>query len=486
MIIFLFCLKPPSRSSMAASEPRLPNELIDIALSFLTPVDSIQDRDLRETLKACCLAGSVMRGIARPLLFKHLLFTEFEAPPSDVVSSISDTTGDSETSTSSQGESDVEDAVAEAMRDSIIGDNVDEIGPEIPVQGHETSTPSTTSGLLDNSDKAMSLESPLEVFKISKFARLLSTTPEVGEFVRHLTLWFDADFAFAPTEWEAMNVIEQVVKTLSQLCSFSFVRGDPPHSRSQDVHWDDLEDGFRDSIIRIASLPTLESFDLSYGIMFPDAATFCRHFCNCSPKLKTLHFSCLAFSDPDPIELYPSDQPIPIFQPRISFLQLNFIESYVHGPAVVDMLFGKYSPFDISQLERIKITGIDAYDTWIDTILSKQKDQLAFMKDAIFYDFFRYAANDLPFRRIAQMQGFLHIKIEPSENWTNWLKTLPIRQTILDQLEDAESGFMTTEQVLHQIFELGGKESEPDLDQAKREVTTNNEGAERMIEESGV
>lgn len=53
--------------------PRFPNELINETLAYLTPADPFGERDLRETLKACCLAGRSLRDAARPLLFKHVI-----------------------------------------------------------------------------------------------------------------------------------------------------------------------------------------------------------------------------------------------------------------------------------------------------------------------------------------------------------------------------------------------------------------------------
>lgn len=53
--------------------PRFPNELINETLTYLTPTDPFGERDLREALKACCLAGRSLRDAARPLLFKHVI-----------------------------------------------------------------------------------------------------------------------------------------------------------------------------------------------------------------------------------------------------------------------------------------------------------------------------------------------------------------------------------------------------------------------------
>ncbi|KAH8810511.1 hypothetical protein DL96DRAFT_542671 [Flagelloscypha sp. PMI_526] len=445
---------------MADSEARLPNELIDLALSFLTPVDPVEDRDLRETLKSCCLAGRTLRGLARPLLFKHLLFTDLGVPRPVFrsQSSVSDSDENSSDQSSDQDQAAVENAVDESPAELTLSEVLDH---DMLLPVHETIPPSTLSV---TNEMEQSLPIPMqeeatlrqEIFTISKFASLLSNTPEIGGFVRKLTIRLHGSFAYTPWIWRAADIVEEIVDSVSQLQSFAFVREDPPKARSANVHWVDLGNGFRSSLARIASIPTLETLDLTYGIMFPDAATFCRVFNASSPKLKTLAFNCLAFSHPNPNPLYPSDQPIPKSRTAISCIELNFLECYIHGPAVVEMLFGDYSPFDITRLEKLKINGVGSDDKWIDMILSGQQDQLSHLKEVFFYEIWNQVVLDIPFRRIAQMQGLFHVKVEPSDEWSNWLKTLPIRRTLLDQREDIDSGWQSVE-ILHQIFELGGK-----------------------------
>ncbi|KAH8832200.1 hypothetical protein DL96DRAFT_1581309 [Flagelloscypha sp. PMI_526] len=460
---------------MAESGTRLPTELIDLALSFLTPIDPIQDRDLRETLKACCLTGSVIRELARPLLFKHLVFKDPGVAYSvfERERLVSDNKGDL-----AEGASAVEDTVPQPTMEIQVHNNENQSAQEFGLPSLEPLAPLIIPGLAEQEEE-IQLEEPLvvplfqEVFTIPKFADLLSTTPEIGGFVRGLTIWLDPEFTYNPWMWECANVIEPIGKEITQLQSFAFVRSNPEtsvslyhiQSRTEDVLWTSLGDGFRSFIIQMATLPTLEKMDLTYGIMFPDPATFCRVFCDCSPKLKELRFSCLAFASletMEPIVTYPADQPVPTVRPTISFIELNWIESFVQGPALVEMLFGKYSPFDISQLEGIRVNGIESGDDWIDTILSKQKDHLVHLKNAFFHEIWDHVAPDVPFRRIAQLQGLLPLKVEPTEAWTNWLKILPIQKTLLDQTEDAYRPWRPQQELLHQIFKLGPKSHDED------------------------
>ncbi|KAH8832199.1 hypothetical protein DL96DRAFT_1581303 [Flagelloscypha sp. PMI_526] len=464
---------------MASSELRLPIELIDLALSFLTPVDPIQDRDLRETLKACCLAGSVIHESARPLLFKHLVFKDPGLADSvfQRERSVSEKNGD-------LPEDNFGDAVETTIQQSTAATNEDQNAQEFELPSFEPLAPLLIPGLTEQSDEKQSEEPsvvPLlrEVFTIPKFADLLATTPEIGGFVRGLTIWLDPVFTYTPWMWKSANVVEAITRKITQLQSFAFVRFDPDtsthlypiQSRSEGIRWTNLGDGFRDFIVQMASLPTLEKMDLTYGIFFPDPATFCRVFCNCSPKLRELRFSCLAFHNleyRETLELYPADQPIPELRPTISFIELNWIESYVHGPALVEMLFGKYSPFDITQLEGLRVNGIESADGWIDTILARQKDHMINLKNAFFYEVRAHVAPDVPFRRISQLQGILHFKVEPAEAWTNWLKTLPIQRTLLDRTAGTDRSWRSQEELLHQIYKLGPKSGEQDEDVEER------------------
>lgn len=230
-----------------------------------------------------------------------------------------------------------------------------------------------------------------ELFTVTRFASLLSDTPELGTFVHSFTLWLDPELVYNAQLIEETAPFGPVIKALPQLRHFGFVRCNPhtipdPYpiqGRSEDVLWRLLSPAFQDSIMHVARLPTIETLDLTYGIMFPNPATLCDIFLDCSPNLRTLKFSCLAFEDPD--MSFPKDQIVPANKPMIKSLELNFIESDIHGPRLVKTFLGSHSPFDISALEHLQIHGIDYGDHWIETILLNQQADLKHLKKLQLY-----------------------------------------------------------------------------------------------------
>lgn len=136
--------------------------------------------------------------------------------------------------------------------------------------------------------------------------------------------------------------------------------------------WSTLPVDFQQALLRIVKLPTLKTLDLTKGITFPDPASFCNLFSNASSHITALAFSCLAFENPRsriPVDMAPVHT-----QAKIANLELNYIESDIHGPAVISMLSSPQSPFNITGLESLSITGIATEDLWIETLLSLQSD----------------------------------------------------------------------------------------------------------------
>lgn len=261
---------------------------------------------------------------------------------------------------------------------------------EIP-DGGDSSLQQPGPQILGTSPTCNADETIRELFTVTRFASLLSDTPEIGTFVHSLTLWLDPRLIYNEHLIKETAPFGPVMKALTQLRHFGFVRCNPhaipdPYpiqSRSEDVLWRLLSPAFQDSIMHVARLPTVETLDFTYGIMFPDPATLCDIFRDCSPNLRTLKFSCLAFENPG--VSFPMDQIVPANKPMIDSLELNFIESDIHGPRLVKTFLEGHSPFDISALKHLRIHGIDYGDCWIETILSNQQADLKHLKKLQLY-----------------------------------------------------------------------------------------------------
>lgn len=207
------------------------------------------------------------------------------------------------------------------------------------------------------------------------FRAILEANPEIGHHVHSLSL-VDGSLHSRDSRYWVLDEVENlsfILGKLPHLQRFSLSKYWPIQISNSNINWATFPEPLLQAFLGIFRLPSLWHLDLTHGFTFHNAEHFFQTFpLDSTSNIRSLAISCMNFHYTTIVEgkLLHRRQSAPA---KLDYLELNYVGSTDEGPQLVKVFSHPCSPFDISTLKHLVITGINEEDLWISCLLNMQR-----------------------------------------------------------------------------------------------------------------